>query len=126
MSIFRDRPLVDAAVTTIGLALVGSGTYGVLYPLKSAHGFGIVNAKLPETLFYPGLAGRNLSVGLAVLALTSMRDRKALGTVLLCWMCTGFADTYICLTEPDVVNTWIHVMNTGILAVTGSHLVGWW
>jgi len=97
----------------------------ISYPSVS-HIFGIINAGKEEIVFYPGIGGRNLSVGLAVLALTRLNQRKALGVLLMCWMCTGFADTYICLTEPNVVNTWIHVMNTGILAVVSSKLLRLW
>lgn len=89
--------------------------------------FGILQAGENETWFYPGLAGRNLGAGLAVLTFAFRKDRTATGTLLLCLMCNGFADTYICLTSPPpVINTWIHVMNTGILAVVGSGLLGLW
>lgn len=78
-------------------------------------------------MFYPGLAGRNLGSGLAVLTFSLGNRRFATGVLLLCLMCNGFADTYICLTAPPpVTNLWIHVMNTIILLVVGTGLVGWW
>ncbi|WVQ69631.1 uncharacterized protein L199_007851 [Kwoniella botswanensis] len=120
------KPVIQGFLPVIGLALVGSGTYGILKPLNMAHIFGILNAGQPEVLFYPGLAGRNLAAGIAVLFLTYQRQFKPLGTFLLSWMVVGFVDTWICLTNPKVVNTWLHVMNTGLLAVVSSGLLDWW
>ncbi|WWC59806.1 uncharacterized protein I303_102368 [Kwoniella dejecticola CBS 10117] len=120
------KPAIKSFIPVIGLALVGSGTYGIIKPLNMAHIFGILNAGQPEVLFYPGLAGRNLAAGLAVFALNYQRQYKALGTFLFCWMTVGVVDTGICLTNPNVVNTWLHIMNIGILAVVSSGLLDWW
>ncbi|WWC86573.1 uncharacterized protein L201_001450 [Kwoniella dendrophila CBS 6074] len=121
------KPAIQSFVPVIGLALVGSGTYGIIKPLHMAHIFGITAAGKSETVFYPGLAVRNLSAGLAVLSLWNQKQYKSLGSFLLCWILVGLVDTNICLTNgPNVKSTWIHVMNTGILSVVSTGLLDWW
>lgn len=67
---------------------------------------------------YPGIGGRNLSAGLAVLLLSLNGQRRALGTVLMCWgICTGLTDTSICLKTR--VKRADHLMNTVVVTTTG-------
>ena len=73
------------------------------------------------------MAGRNLGFGLAVGIFTYWRDERAVGTLVLCLLCNGLSDTYIMLIEKGPVkNTWLHIVNTAVVSVVGSGLLGWW
>lgn len=117
------RSGIDYVTAFIGTALLGSGLYGLVSPANMARIFGVVNVTRDMTVFYPGVGGRNFAAGLAVWWMTLAGQRKALGMFLTCWMCVGFADTYLLLVHYDEVDTvWLHVFNTCVLAVLGPTL----
>jgi hypothetical protein len=91
--------------------------------------FGTLGATERETLYYRPMAARNLGEGIAVSFLTYWGMERELGTLVLCLLYNGLADTYILLVEPKdkhVKSVWVHVMNMGIATVVGSGLLGWW
>ncbi|KAI9150637.1 hypothetical protein HJFPF1_10412 [Paramyrothecium foliicola] len=108
----------------IGTLLVGSGLYGVLYPRQMARTFGVIDVNRDMAVFYPGIGGRNVSAGLATWWMTLARQHKALGIFLMCWMCTGIADTYLLLVHYAEVDTvWLHVFNICLLGFVSSQLL---
>ncbi|PVH99934.1 hypothetical protein DM02DRAFT_728880 [Periconia macrospinosa] len=103
---------LDIATAAIGIALIGSGLYGVFYPANMARVFGVIDVSRDMAVFYPGIGGRNFSAGLAVWAFKYTGQLKALGIFLLCWIWVGVADTYLLLIHYDEVDTvWLHVFN---------------
>lgn len=115
---------LDTITAFIGTMLIGSGLYGVLYPSDMARVFGVVHVNRDMAVFYPGVGGRNLSAGLAVWWMTLAGQRKAMGMFLLCWICTGLADTYLLLIHYAEVDTvWLHVFNTLVLAIVSRMLL---
>lgn len=117
-------PALNIATAIIGCLLIGSGLYGVLAPAKMARQFGVVNVTREMAVFYPGIGGRNIGAGLAVWWMKIAGHHQALGIFLICWMCTGLADTYLLLIHYESVDTvWLHVFNTGVLAVVGPSLL---
>ncbi|CAH0039009.1 unnamed protein product [Clonostachys rhizophaga] len=118
------RSHLDIITGAIGTLLVGSGLYGVVSPAKMGRAFGVIDVTRDMAVFYPGIGGRNISAGLAVWAMTFTGQRRALGTFLICWMCTGIADTYVLLTHWKPVDTvWLHVFNTFALGLVGTTLL---
>lgn len=116
---------LDVATSIIGLALLGSGFYGVFYPLEMARIFGIISVSREMVVFYPGIGGRNVSAGLTVWAFKFMRLRRALGVFLLCWTVVGYADTYLMLVHyGEVELVWLHVFNICLLTVVAGFLIG--
>lgn len=108
----------------IGIALIGSGLHGVFNPSHMARVFGVIDVSRDMTVFYPGIGGRNLSAGLAVWTMLLYGQYRAMGMFLLCWMCTGLADTYLLLIHYGEVDTvWLHVFNTCVLAVVAPKLL---
>ena len=96
--------------------------------LKSAAKmFGVQSLKANDLVFYPGLAGRNVSAGLVIIALMRASQYQALGLFLMCWANTGVWDVYVLMNAPGKVsNVWIHCQNIVILLVVGSGLAGFW
>lgn len=118
------RPLINGIVAVIGTALIGSGLYGVFSPNNMARVFGIIDVTRDMTVFYPGLGVRNFSAGLAVWSLFLGGQRKAVGTLLLCWDVVGVVDTWILLNHDRPVDTiGVHVFNTILLLSVGTALV---
>ncbi|KAK7403367.1 hypothetical protein QQX98_010888 [Neonectria punicea] len=118
------RNILDLATAAIGTLLAGSGLYGIFAPANMARTYGIVNVNRDMAIFFTGIGGRNLGAGLAVLALTAARQRKALGMFLSCWVVAGIVDTYLLLTHDDVVDQiGVHVFNTCVLALVGPSLL---
>jgi hypothetical protein len=124
------RSPLDFVLLIVGTALAGSGLYGVVSPAEMAREFGVINVTREMAVFYPGIGGRNLSLGLAVWWLTlvgGMRQRQyrwAMGVFLTCWICTGLADTYLLLIHYEEVDkVWLHIFNTCVLAVLSPILL---
>ncbi|CAI6235945.1 unnamed protein product [Periconia digitata] len=115
---------LDIITAIFGIALLGSGAYGVLYPAEMARIFGVIDVTRDMTVFYPGIGGRNFSAGLAVWALKLTRQRKALGIFLTCWICTGLADTYLLLIHYEAVDTvWLHCFNICMIGIVAPQLI---
>lgn len=49
---------------------------------------------------WPAAAGRNISAGVAVLALAFDGQRRALGILIMCWSFVGLADISILVRHP--------------------------
>jgi hypothetical protein len=77
--------LINIVVPVIGTALLGSGLYGILSPVNMARTFGIINPSPSNTIFYPGLGGRNLAAGLIVWTLFLTGQRESLGYLIGIW-----------------------------------------
>ena len=115
---------LDVITGVVGILLLGSGIYGILYPTDMARIFGIISVTREMAVFYPGLGGRNVSAGLTVWALKYTRQRRALGIFILCWTFVGYADTYLLLIHPEPVDmVWGHVFNIGWLTVVAILLI---
>jgi hypothetical protein len=97
--------------------------YQFLTARKVAPIFGIPHPTSDEVVFYPGLAGRNFAVGLAVLFIGLNGHRKALGILLMCWSFVGLADTYVLVAHPEGNNHALHLFNVAWVSMTGLGLV---
>lgn len=118
------RSILNTVIPVIGTALVGSGLYGVFSPEKMGRAFGVIDVTKDMTVFYPGIGGRNLAAGLAVWSLFMTGQRKALGTLLLCWDVVGVVDTYLLLIHDRPVDTiGLHVFNTFLLLLVAPALI---
>lgn len=115
---------LDIITSVIGTALTGSGLYGIFWPLSMARIFGVVNPTPEMVVFYPGLAGRNLAMGVAVWWLKYLDQRKALGVLIICLLFNGSSDTYILLKHWGEVDTvGLHLFNMCVAAVVGPTLL---
>ncbi|KAK7188335.1 hypothetical protein PSPO01_05526 [Paraphaeosphaeria sporulosa] len=75
--------VLTAASYLISALLLYSGTVGVLWPLHTARTlFAVPNATPDTATFYPGLAGRNVTCGLAILTLLLQGQKQAAGVVV--------------------------------------------
>lgn len=116
--------VIDIVTGIAGCALIFSGLRGIINPAGMARTFGVVKVTRDMTVFYPGLAGRNLGMGIAVWWLKILGERRSLGVLVCCLLCNGFSDTYLLLTHhADVDNVPLHVFNTCVGAVVGPLLL---
>jgi hypothetical protein len=115
---------LDIITGVIGTALMGSGLYGIVQPLSMARAFGLVQPTPEAVIFYPGLAGRNLAMGIAVWWLKYLNQRRALGVLIICLLCNGASDTYLLLKHWGEVDTvGLHLFNMCVVAVVGPTLL---
>lgn len=92
--------------------------------------FGIPFADSLNTLFVPGIAGRNLAAGLTTLALTYFAQakqeagsRRALGIFMVAWTLAGYSDCWILYNTPGSDNMGTHAFNIAVLTVTAFSLL---
>ncbi|KAF2437820.1 hypothetical protein P171DRAFT_505526 [Karstenula rhodostoma CBS 690.94] len=108
----------------ISALLLYSGTIGVLRPLHTARTlFGVPNATPDTATFYPGLAGRNVTCGLALLTLLLMGQTRAAGVVVACLLCNGTSDCYVLARREGSERMGVHVFNMCVVGVVGAGLV---
>lgn len=72
---------------------------------------------------WPAAAGRNISAGLAVLALAFDGQRRALGILITCWSLAGVADISILVRYPGSENKAFTFVLVLWLLFTGAGLV---
>jgi hypothetical protein len=85
--------------------------------------FGVPNATQDTVTFYPGLAGRNVAAGLALLTLLMMGQTRAAGVVVTCLLCNGASDCYVLAMREGSEKMGIHVFNMCVGAVVGPGLL---
>lgn len=95
--------------------------------------FGLPFSNPTNTLFVPGIGGRNLAAGLTTLGLTyfaqttqgaeAQGTRRALGVFLATWTLAGFADCWILYNTAESENMGTHAFNIGVLTVTAISLI---
>jgi hypothetical protein len=83
---------------------------------------------------FPGIGGRNLAAGLSILSMSYLADtskpaselqrayRRSLGVLIVFWTLAGYSDSSILLKTPGSENLITHVVNIGILTMTGLRL----
>ncbi|MCJ1303323.1 hypothetical protein MMC08_006131 [Hypocenomyce scalaris] len=74
--------------------------------------------------FVPLFGGRNLAVGLAILAFYWQRMPRAMGTVLICCAAAGVVDTVVMGVWGMAGKAWGHAVGTAVMGVTGWGLMG--
>jgi hypothetical protein len=93
--------------------------------------FGIPFADNSNTLFAPGIGGRNMAAGITSLSLALLGQqktqqgeayRKALAIFLATWTLAGFSDSWILINTEGSNNLFTHVFNIGVLTVIASRL----
>ena len=67
----------------------------MIFPRTVAPHFGVPDATKEMLFMWPAAAGRNISAGLAVLALAFDGQKRALGILIMCWSFAGVADISI-------------------------------
>lgn len=85
--------------------------------------FGIPFADANNTLFVPGIGGRNTAAGLATLALCFLQEKRAVGVLLGCWTLVGFSDIGILMATPGSENVFVHARNIVVLMIISYRLL---
>ncbi|KAG4418947.1 hypothetical protein IFR04_007894 [Cadophora malorum] len=115
------RPM-DAAVVASGL-LIGGGVFAILSPIELGLHYGIPFADANNTLFVPGLGGRNAAIGIATLVLRYLDERRSMGILLGVYTLAGFSDIGLLLSTPGSENLGEHVRNVSILLIISFRLL---
>lgn len=118
------KTAVDIFTSLAGVGLIGSGLRGVFAPAAMARTFGLVNVTPESVIFYPGLAGRNVAMGVALWWYKIQGMRRAMGVLTLCAALNGVSDVFVLLThDGEVDNVPIHVFNLSALIAMGTLLL---
>ncbi|KAL5385626.1 hypothetical protein DPSP01_004739 [Paraphaeosphaeria sporulosa] len=116
--------VLTAASYLISALLLYSGTVGVLWPLHTARTlFAVPNATPDTATFYPGLAGRNVTCGLAILTLLLQGQKQAAGVVVVCLLCNGASDCLVLVRREGGERLEVHVFNMFLVGAVGTGLV---
>lgn len=93
------------------------------YILTVAKLFGIPFADSKNTLFVPGIGGRNFAFGLSLLTLTYLEEKRALGVLFGCWIMAGLSDIGILMATEGSNNMFVHARNCGVLSLISYGLL---
>lgn len=95
--------------------------------------FGIPFSDKTNTLFVPGIAGRNLAAGVTTLILTYLAQttpeeeakgtKRALGVLMALWTLAGYSDCWILYQTSGSDNIGTHAFNIAVLSVTAFSLL---
>ena len=85
--------------------------------------YGIPFADANNTLFVPGLGGRNAAIGIATLVLRYLDERWSMGILLGVYTLAGFSDIGLLLSTPGSENLGEHVRNVSILLIISFRLL---
>ncbi|MCJ1258893.1 hypothetical protein MMC24_006727 [Lignoscripta atroalba] len=112
------------------------GTYGsalsiytFLSPLPAARLFGLDISpsfsprENPAHGFVPVFGGRNLALGLMILAFYMQRMPRAVGTVLMCMTAAGTVDTVVMALWGMEGKAWVHGIGTVMMGMVGWGLL---
>ncbi|KAF2717686.1 hypothetical protein K431DRAFT_306688 [Polychaeton citri CBS 116435] len=102
----------------VSVMLMGSGLYGVLYPLSTIRHFGLPWAREEHSRLYPAVGVRNFSAGVATLLLSLTDRREAAGILLFAWTAVGIVDTGIVAQHGEKVS--VHAINTVMVMLVGA------
>ncbi|KLT45523.1 hypothetical protein CC85DRAFT_282607 [Cutaneotrichosporon oleaginosum] len=103
------------------------GLKGVFQPLKGAQIFGLTQATDAQAAFYPVVSARNVSLGLCILAFTLTGQRRALGTLLLCFTAMCGVDLAFVLRIHNVQRGKIamHAVKLVLFPVMAAKMLEW-
>lgn len=76
-----------------------------------------------NTMFVPGIGGRNAAAGLTTLVLCFLEERRALGVLLGFWTLAGYADIGILVATPGSENVFVHGRNIVVLTIVSLRLL---
>ncbi|KAK3069717.1 hypothetical protein LTR53_011717 [Teratosphaeriaceae sp. CCFEE 6253] len=94
--------IADYTARFLGASLFGLGLHAEYDPFAAAQIFAGTHPQIVSTprnaLFVPILGGRNMSLGLGLLALSLTGQRRAAGILLACaTLCCGVVDVWWCV-----------------------------
>jgi hypothetical protein len=109
--------LLGAFFCLIGIALIAS-------PFAAVQAFGIDPSHMADIGLAPAMGVRELAIGLAIVALASMRRAGALGAVLLVVSIVPLGDYWIAGKAMGYAAAWRHLATLPFSLILGLALIG--
>ncbi|KAH8823506.1 hypothetical protein DL96DRAFT_1617782 [Flagelloscypha sp. PMI_526] len=88
--------VTDIISRVLGGVLIFSGIMFNINPVEGARSFGITDADAQTARFFPASAARNVTIGIHVLSLSLLGQKKALGMLWLAGTIPALVDARIC------------------------------